>query len=182
MRAMYFGKRAELLMAEGQPGEALAVTKLGLALRPELRLTNPSLKQLLVTAFEACLALGDLDHCDQLLDIVSAARPGEVTPWLRAQSARLSARLAARRGNKEEVEAKLVAAEDGLRDLGAVFDLAVSQLEHAEWLIGQAKPKQVPPFLEEAAATFDRLNARPWQKRLDQAQAKLGSELTRQPI
>jgi hypothetical protein len=58
MRAMYFGKRAEFLMAEGQPGEALAVTELGLALRRELRLTNPSLKQLLVTAVEASLALG----------------------------------------------------------------------------------------------------------------------------
>jgi class 3 adenylate cyclase/tetratricopeptide (TPR) repeat protein len=171
LRAMYFGKRAELLMAEGQPGEALAVTELGMALRPELRLTDPSLKQLLVTAAEASLALGDLDHCDQLLDIVSAARPGEVTPWLRAQSARLSARLAGRRGRNDNVEASLVAAEDGLRGIGAVFDLAVTQLEHAEWWIGQAKPKQVPPFLDEAAATFARLNARPWRERLDQARA-----------
>ena len=172
-RAMHVQARAQLLMAQGRPGEALATVDAALAtLRDELGLTNAEFKEVLVTALEAAFAVGDLEKLAQLISIVHSAAPGEVTPWLRAQAARLSAHVEAARGQHDVVRGDFAIAEGGFRHLGAVFDLAVTELEHAEWLSKQGRNDEAEPLLGAAATTFDRLAARPWLERVRRVHLK----------
>ena len=51
------------------------------------------------------------------------------------------------------------------------FWLAVTLLEHGEWLVGgQGRAGDAEPLLAEAHEIFDRLEARPWLERLDAVQ------------
>ena len=52
-------------------------------------------------------------------------------------------------------------------DHGLVFWLAVTQLEHAEWLVGQDRGAEAERLLDEARETFERLEAAPWVRRLE---------------
>jgi hypothetical protein len=52
------------------------------------------------------------------------------------------------------------------------FDLAVTLLEHAEWLSGQGRATETAAPLAEAVDIFERLRARPW---LDRAAALTAS-------
>jgi class 3 adenylate cyclase/tetratricopeptide (TPR) repeat protein len=130
-----------------------------------LGLTNQSVKRGLVLAADIALEMGDTGRVEELLAVVQDASPGEVTPWLRAEAARLSARHAATRGEHEVVEPGFAASEGILRRLELVFDLAVVELEHAEWLVEQGRPDEAEPLLAEASATFERLRATPWIER-----------------
>jgi tetratricopeptide (TPR) repeat protein len=165
---VYSSARAEVLRAEGRPDEALAAAEEVLATWAELGLglTDGHVKRALVQAVEAALDLGDLGKAGELLGIVRAARPGQVAPWLRAQVARLSARLSAAVGEHEAVEPSFEAAEVGFRDLGTPFDLAVALTEHTEWLIARGRQDKAEPLRVEAREIFDRLLARPWLERL----------------
>ncbi len=53
-----------------------------------------------------------------------------------------------------------------LRELGIPFWLAVTLLEHAEWLAKEGDTPQAEPPLTEARAIFERLGAQPWLERL----------------
>ncbi len=164
----------ELLRAEERPAEALRALEEGLSVqkREGLRIefTNPNVKGLLVQALEATLELGDLEHAGQLLEEIETALPGQVTPWLRAHSARLSARLAAVSGGGDQVEAGYESAAGGFRALGAVFDLAVALAEEAEWLVSRGHPERAQPLRVEARAIFEQLGAKPWLARLGAAE------------
>jgi hypothetical protein len=114
---------------------------------------------------EAALALSDLDRVEELLAIVDRLRPGERPPSLDALATRFRARLAAARG-RPGVEAGFKAAAGLLRELGMTFWLAVTLLEHGEWLAAGDRPGEAAPLLEEARTIFERLGARPWSERL----------------
>ncbi|MFZ0995487.1 MAG: adenylate/guanylate cyclase domain-containing protein [Candidatus Dormiibacterota bacterium] len=159
---------SEVCRAEDRPAEALAAAEEFLATRAELGigLTNSHVKRLLVQAVEAALDLGDLGHADELLETVREAQSGQVTPWLRAQVARLGARLSTAVGLPELVEAGFVTAEAGFHDAGAPFDLAVAQTEHAEWLVSRGREDKAGPLRDLARATFLSLQAQPWLERL----------------
>jgi hypothetical protein len=45
----------------------------------------------------------------------------------------------------------------------------VTELEHGEWLVGQARADEAEPLLAEAGEIFERLEARPWLERVTQA-------------
>ena len=47
------------------------------------------------------------------------------------------------------------------------FRLAVTQLEHAEWLAGKQESAVSAPLLADAKDTFQRLRAVPWLERLN---------------
>ncbi|MGC1406645.1 MAG: hypothetical protein WA938_07905, partial [Candidatus Dormiibacterota bacterium] len=102
IRQAYAMVRATLLRAEGRPAEALAAAQDALATRAKLGLgmASPFFKGALVEAVEASFDLGDLSGAEALLATVQAARPGQVTPWLRAQVARLAARGSAAAGEQ----------------------------------------------------------------------------------
>ncbi|MGC1193363.1 MAG: hypothetical protein WA976_01085, partial [Candidatus Dormiibacterota bacterium] len=102
----------------------------------------------------------------ELLEIVRAALPGQVSPWLRAQAARLSARASADTGDHEAVEAGFQGAEAGFRELGTPFDLGVALTEHAEWLITRGRQEAVGKLRGEAYEIFEKLKAQPWLERI----------------
>jgi tetratricopeptide (TPR) repeat protein len=168
LRSLYGTVSAEFLRAEGKPAEALKAAGLPVAAVERIGLPTPSVKRGLVQAIEAAFDLGDLDRADELLGIVRSARPGLVTPYLRAHGARLAARLAAARGEDDSVDPGFLAAQKTFREIATPFDLAVALLEHAEWLSAQGREAEAATPLSEAVDIFERLRARPW---LDRAAA-----------
>jgi hypothetical protein len=131
----------------------------------ELAITDTQVKTGLVEATEAALSLPDLDQADTLLTIAESLEPGELTPFLQANTARLRSRFHAARGNHEQVEERFLGAANICREFSLVFHLAVTQLEHAEWLTGQGRAEDAQLLLAEARQTFDRLQATPWLER-----------------
>ena len=167
-RANYTLHRVEVLRAESQPIQALALAEECLAALAEVGvgLTSPLLKQALIQALEAALDAGYLDKAKEILGMVRAARPGQVTPWLRAHGARLSARVAACAGEEAGVEAGFATAEAGFRELGTPFDLAVALTEYAEWLVAQRRQDKAGALRAQAREIFEHLHARPWIERI----------------
>jgi ATP/maltotriose-dependent transcriptional regulator MalT len=172
-RASYSLARARLLRAEGRPAQALDDARAVIATAEQLGLTHTAVKRALVEAVECAFDLGDLEQAEDLLATVQRARPGQVTPFLGAHAARLAARVASLRGDLDSVEPGFGAAQQGFRDLGAPFDLAVALLEHAEWLVAQGRAGEPHELLREARALFADLEASPWLERLDRTAASV---------
>src|SRR5207248_1950554 len=138
-RAGYAGLEARLLRAEGRPADALAAAERTLAARAELAMSDTTIKMGLVEAVEAALALSELDRAEELLGIAGSLEPGELAPFLQAHAQRLQARLDAARGLGDRIDERFRAAEVTLREFGFAFDLAVTQLEHGEWLESEGR-------------------------------------------
>jgi hypothetical protein len=47
------------------------------------------------------------------------------------------------------------------------FYLAVTELEHAEWLTAESRGEEAAPLVEEARTIFGELNAAPWLGRVE---------------
>jgi tetratricopeptide (TPR) repeat protein len=155
---------AALLRAEGRPADALAIAEEGFAAALSIK-TN--LTRATVEVLEAAFALGDLERVEQLLESLQARRRGELRPSLRAQAARFRAKLAAATGDDAAVDPAFEAATSILREFGIVFWLAVTLLEHGEWLARDSRSDEAEPLLVEAREIFDRLEAKPWLDRLE---------------
>jgi hypothetical protein len=63
------------------------------------------------------------------------------------------------------VGASFDTAEHQFAEIGAVFARAATLLEHAEWLVACGDAAAATPYLDEAAAEFEPLSARPWVER-----------------
>ena len=157
---------ARLLRARRRPAEALASAERGLAYRTELGLANRNVKRCLVEAVEATLELDDQVRAAELLGLVDALKPGELAPWLQAQCHRLHARLDSRRGAHDNIDRNFRTAETIFAEYELVFHLAVTQLEHAEWLGHVGRLDDAGRLLGAAEQTFERLEAAPWLERL----------------
>ncbi len=166
LRASYAGVEARVLRAEGRGAEALAAAARVLDLRSELAITDLSVKRALVEGIEAAFALSDLERVDELLAVPESLDPGELTPFLQANTLRFRARLEAARGETNGIEEGFVSAVALFREFGMVFYLGVTELEHAEWLVSQGRRGEAEPLLAEARATFEGLEAAPWLERL----------------
>jgi hypothetical protein len=103
----------------------------------------------------------------ELIGVVEAVAPGKRPPVMEAQALRTRARLAATRDEKEEVEAGFKEATGLFRELSLPFWMAVTLLEHGEWLAGHDRVEQAEAQLFEARQIFERLKARPWLDRLE---------------
>jgi hypothetical protein len=78
-------------------------------------------------------------------------------------AARATARAPSSAANAE----RLFKGAAGLfQELATPFPLAVTRLEHAEWLTAQARADETQPLLAEAREIFERLEAKPWLERL----------------
>ena len=170
MAAMYLVHHAEVLVAEGRLRDALDTAERVVEMRRELTLTHHAVKRALVLAIESALAIGDATRAEALLRIVEDAMPGQVTPWLRAHAARLAARVEPG-GSGVDLGAAYEVAEDGFRRLGARFDLGVTLVDHAEWLVSTGATDAPEGILAEAEAIFEELGARVW---LDRTRALRG--------
>ena len=61
------------------------------------------------------------------------------------------------------------------RELGSPFWLAVTLLEHGEWLVQEGRGAQAGPMLDEASDIFERLRARPWLERAEKVASEVGA-------
>jgi len=168
-RVVYQVARAPVLRAEGRLAEALAAGLDAWGAGRVIGLLHQSVKEGLAEALEAAFALNDLAKVEELLGEIEALRPGELSPYGQAQGARFGARLAAARGDRERVELGYAAAAGRFRALSMPFLLAVTLLEHAEWLVGQGSIAEAGPLLSEARDTFEQLKASPWLERITAA-------------
>jgi hypothetical protein len=133
-------------------------------LHKEIGLRHESFRMAWVEAMDAALRLGDLPTAESMLALVTEMPPGFVPPYLKAESARFGARLAAAIGRDDEAERLFVSAAEQLEALGYRYWLARTRLDHAEWLTVTGRPGG-GPLAAAAAATFDELLARVWAER-----------------
>lgn len=134
-------------------------------LRTSRTLMMPFVPETLVALVEASVATGQLDVGEEALDELVARPPGERTQSLDAHEARLRALLERARGQNELVDGRLRRAAALFREVGIPFWLAVTLLEHGEWLTESARPDEAEPLVREAREIFERLGARPWLER-----------------
>jgi class 3 adenylate cyclase/tetratricopeptide (TPR) repeat protein len=165
-RAAHAAARAAVLHAEARYADAVAAGEAAFHARGQLGADHQVVKAGFLWAVEAAFALGSLDKVEELLAAVEALPPGHRPPLLQAQAARVRARLVIARGQRDGVEAGFKAAAGMLRELGIPFWLAVTLLEHAEWLAKEEDEQRAEPLLTEARAIFERLGAQPWLERL----------------
>ena len=151
-QAIYAAATAALAHAEGRLPEALEAGEAAARSSEALSYDHQAVKQGLVAAVEAALALAEPRRAEELLAIVDAAPPGLRSPYTDAQVQRFRARMA---GDA----AGLAAAAERFRALQTPFWLAVALLEHGE-LTGDESS------LAEAREIFERLGASPWLDRL----------------
>ena len=156
----YLGCRATLRRAEGNLREALADGEATIqAGRTSFGIAAQSSKQGLVEAVEAASALGESAKVEELLALVEGIPTGSRPPYLDAQAKRFRARLSGDGSGYDAAAARF-------RELGIIFWLAVTQLEHAESLLGQSRADEAAPLLDEAHEIFERLGAVPWLARV----------------
>jgi hypothetical protein len=124
----------------------------------------------------AALEVGALEEADALVDWLASRPRGEVPPYLRAQVTRAKALLTAARGEHDEVEENLVAAEALMRDLGYLYWAARLQLDRAEWLAGRERLAEAATLAATGATTLSDLGA---ASMLQRARALLEPETTR---
>lgn len=158
-----------MLGAEGRHREALDSARASLKATEELgTATTVTVKDTLVQAVESALALSLADEVEELLGRIERARPGERIPFLRAQALRFRAKLAA--GADPATEAAFLAAASTLSQIETPFWLAVTLLEHGEWLSAHDRTAEAADRLSEAREIFERLRAQPWLERLSVAE------------
>lgn len=87
---------------------------------------------------------------------------------MRAEAARFRARLGGT-GDRAAVESAFTEAEETFSKIELAFSFAVTELEHAEWLIANDGDAEAGPMLADATHTFERLQARPWLDRAMQS-------------
>jgi predicted ATPase/class 3 adenylate cyclase len=169
-RSLYSGASALILHAEGNYEAALVASEETLATAQLLGAgIGADAKIAFGEALGAALALKRNDKVQDLLARIEAIPIGQRPPFLRAQHARFRAHLAAARGEQQTAEAGFKTAAAIFREFGLPFQLAVTQLEHAEWLTTGGHSNEAQPLLAEARQTFERLDATPWLDRAAQA-------------
>jgi tetratricopeptide (TPR) repeat protein len=150
-----------LLATEGRPKDALAAVERALA---AYRDTGEPLRWIRFVAWEIAGVVDDNDGIRDVLRQFDELAPGELTRSLRAQHARVCARLPER-----DADAQFATAERLFRELEAPFYLAAAQLEHAEWLIAQGRSDDAQPLQTQALRSFEQLRATPWIERAARA-------------
>jgi class 3 adenylate cyclase/tetratricopeptide (TPR) repeat protein len=166
-RTLWRAGQSVVLRAEGKVREALAAAEEGLRAFDALGPGSAPVKVAFPQAVDASLALGDRESAEQLLDRIEALLPGQLAPSLRAHASRFRARLAAADGDASQAAARFANAASTFREFGLPFWLAVTLVEHGEWLGGQHRPRESEPLLAEAAEILERLNAKIWLERID---------------
>ncbi|MGA8015126.1 MAG: adenylate/guanylate cyclase domain-containing protein [Candidatus Dormiibacterota bacterium] len=168
-RTFYLAAHACHLRAEGRYEEALNDAEKAMAITIELfGPGSQGYKAAFVEAIESAFALENIAKVEELIAAAEGLRPGERPPSSQAHANRFRAMLAARRGEEAAaIGADFSEAEEGFRRIAMPFWLAVTQLEHAEWLASLGHPREAEALLGQSRPVFERLGARPWLDRLD---------------
>jgi len=162
-RMMIVAAAATVARAEGRLEEALrAGVEAAEISRSTEKEASQAIKQGLVEAIEAALALGDAKQAEELVASIEAVPPGLRSPYLGAHALRFRARLSA---SDDAALESFDATAKQFRELGIPFWLAVTQLEHGERLVAAGHPSDAEPLLAEAREIFGTLDATPWLER-----------------
>jgi len=165
-RAAYAVGRAVVLRAESRLDRALEAADeailLGRRIGPDGHMFKLGLDLSLDIAFDT----DALPKVQEILAVIEGLRPGEITPSLRGIEARARARLAVHGGERDLAESMFKSAAAMFRELGMPFWVATTLAEQAEWLRREGQAQQADQIGEEAAAIFERLEAKPWLRRL----------------
>jgi class 3 adenylate cyclase/tetratricopeptide (TPR) repeat protein len=145
-RSTHLCALAALRRSEGRHEEALAAGLANLEVVPTLGLRDQGVKQAIVDALEAALALGDVARSDQLFAFVDAMPPGRRPPYLEAHVQRLRSRLARDAAGFDVAALRF-------RELESSFSLAVTLFDKAE-TVGDDEARA------EATEIFERLGAK----------------------
>jgi hypothetical protein len=97
-----------------------------------------------------------------MLDAIDGLMPGQLFPVVQAPGLSLRARVDARRGDLDEAERELGAAERLFAGEGMVFGVARTQIERAELLAARDRFDEAGALAGRACETFERLGAAPW--------------------
>jgi ATP/maltotriose-dependent transcriptional regulator MalT len=127
------------------------------------------MKELFVVAAGAAFELNDHARVESVLAIVESLPPGRSSQAYQAQVSRFRARLAAERGEADEADRLFKRAAGLFREIATPFNLAVTQLEHAAWLVREGRAAEAEPLVAEAREVFQELKAQPWLERCDAA-------------
>ncbi|CAN5486007.1 adenylate/guanylate cyclase domain-containing protein [soil metagenome] len=173
-RASYALMRASISVAEGHHEQALEITREAIRTGHGIGLDSELVKATFAQAGEAALALGDRVALEELLAIADAdARV--MPPFFQAHAARFRARLAAMDLDDAAAEAGFWWAAARFRDIGANFYVAVTLLEHGEWLLSKGRKRDADDLIKQARATFEELGALPWLQRIDSPAEAVGA-------
>jgi class 3 adenylate cyclase/tetratricopeptide (TPR) repeat protein len=164
-RSLHALATAILLRTQGAPREALAAALEATRGRQAWLLFVAT--EAFAEAAEAALALDDVATVEELLASLDELRPVERTQTLQAHQERVRARLAARSGDAPRVDSLFKRAAASFREIGMPFWLAVTLLEHGEWLVEAGRGDDAEALLAEAREIFERLEATPWLERLE---------------
>jgi len=163
-KGLYEGAVAAVRLAEGDHRGALSAAERAFAGRETFGVGSQDVKRGWLHALEAAVSLGDRGKAVELLEAVEQLPVGLQPPFIAAVAHRFRARLLA---DDPGADREFATAGRLLRELDLVFDLAVVQLEHGEWLVAQGRFQDAEPLLGQAREAFDRLRAAPWLARLD---------------
>ncbi len=119
----------------------------------------------LVEGAEAAFALGDGAKVGDLLLECEALLSAGRSLLLRAHVGRFRTRLAALEGDDDLADQGFRTAAASFRELALPFWLAVTLLEHGEWLTAHDRREEAEPAVREAVEVFERLGARRWLER-----------------
>ncbi len=164
-QACLAGAKAALARGEGRFADAVDEGVRAVDSEKVLGFGSQAVKQGFVEAVEAEFVLGELARVEELLVRVESLPRGQRPPYLEAQARRFRGRLA---GRDESAASRFESAAAFFRELEMPFWVAVTLLEHAEWLTAEGRGFEAGDLLDEARATFERLEATPWLERLEQ--------------
>lgn len=137
---------------------------------------HEAVKDAFVEGVESALALGRLDDAEEMLAIVEELPPGRLPQYVEAHARRFRSRSAILAHDMSNVEQGFKNATGMFREMAVPFWMAVTLLEHGEWLVDQGRAPDARALLDEARGVFERLGAVPWLERLGKAIASLGVE------
>ncbi|HEY8774633.1 MAG TPA: adenylate/guanylate cyclase domain-containing protein [Gaiellaceae bacterium] len=161
-QSCYACAEAALGRAEGRFPEALVAAERALSHSATVGVANQGVKQALAHGIEAALAIGDREKAEGFLATIESLPPGRRPPFLDGQAHRFRARLAP---TESAADSDYAAAATRFRELELPFWLAVTLLEHGEWLGEQGRSNEAEPLLAEARGIFEQLGATPWLER-----------------
>ena len=168
-RAAYVWAEALLLLASGDAAGALRAAETSWDMRVEVGISSEASKEAYVVAVDAALALGDNERAGRLIASVEEMEPGTRPQSMAAHAMRHRALLAAAAGEQDRAEQLFRRASALFRELAMPFPMAVTMLEHGEWLSAAGIAAEAAVLRAGAGEVFGSLEARPWLDRLDRA-------------
>ncbi|MBV9312050.1 MAG: hypothetical protein JOZ73_14560, partial [Solirubrobacterales bacterium] len=161
---------AAVLNANGSAKDALQLAQD--ALRTSLEYSLPVMaRQSLIEAVDAAFQVGDDRKVEELIALFRQHHRAGRQPSIDAHEQRWRGRLATHRG-EAAAEQHYREAAARFAELRRPFWLAVTRVEHAEWLTAQGRSDQASQLIDEARSTFEELGARLWLERADRARRR----------